>query len=288
MLTCDRRKALAERMGDAERMAHISNNLGWLAYCLGDADQAIEHYSYSLQVWTASGGRVMSAIVRTNLGAAELANGDSSRALAYLNEAVAALEEAGARGQLAETRRYLALAHLAAGDLAAAREAAELALALAREAEAPLDEAGAQRVLGQIALAAGELDEAVAALEASRDPVEQPGKPLRVGADVDRLGGGVPGTGSPSRGARPVGRGSRDIYRTRCKSRFGARCRATEDSGCLALASAWQRASQCILSSNSVAVPSDLKTNAQGSVGHSREASHRPARARFMSSGSTP
>ncbi len=89
-------QSLAERMGDTERKARISNNLGWLAYCLGDADQAIEHYLYSLQAWTASGGRVMSAIVRTNLGAAELANGDAGRALAYLNEAAAALEEAGA------------------------------------------------------------------------------------------------------------------------------------------------------------------------------------------------
>jgi tetratricopeptide (TPR) repeat protein len=161
-------QSLAERMGDAERKARISNNLGWSAYCLGDADQAIDYYLYSLQVWTTSGGRVMSAIVRTNLGAAELANGDTGRAFAYLYEAVAALEEAGALGQLAETRRYLALTHLAVGDVASAHAAAALALALAREVEAPMDEAGAQRVLGQIALAAGELEGAVGALEASR------------------------------------------------------------------------------------------------------------------------
>ncbi len=162
-------QGLAERMGDTERRAHISNNLGWLAYCLGDASQAIEYYSYCLQVWTASGGRVMSAIVRTNLGVAELANGEAGRALTYLTESSAALEDAGARGQLAETRRYLALAHLAAGDPDAARDAAATALELARAAEAPLDEAGAQRVLGQIALAAGALDGAVAALTASRN-----------------------------------------------------------------------------------------------------------------------
>ena len=160
-------RSLAERMGDTERKAHISNNLGWSAYCLGDADQAIEYYLYCLQVWTASGGRVMSAIVRTNLGAAELANGNTVRALAYLNDASGTLEEAGARGQLAETRRYLALAHLAAGDLAAAQFAAHSALELAREAESPVDEAGAQRVLGQIALAASAPNQAVTALEVS-------------------------------------------------------------------------------------------------------------------------
>lgn len=162
-------QSLAERMGDAERKARIGNNLGWLAYCLGDANQAIEYFLYCLQAWTASGSRVMSAIVRTNLGVAELANSNASQALAYLTESTAALEEAGARGQLAETRRYLALAHLATGDLIAAREAAESALVQSREVEASLYEAGAQRVLGQIAFAAGAHDEAVGALETSRD-----------------------------------------------------------------------------------------------------------------------
>lgn len=163
-----RAQRLAERMGDAERKARISTNLGWLAYCLGDAARAIEHYSYSLQTWRTSGSRVMSAIVRTNLGAAELAIGDSQHALTLLQEAAAALEEAGARGQLAETRRYLAQAYLATGDLATAQAEAQLALALARAAEAPLDEAGARRVLGQIALAAGQATAAVTSLEASR------------------------------------------------------------------------------------------------------------------------
>lgn len=181
-------QSLAERMGDSERLARVNNNLGWLAYCLGDSARAIEHYDFSLQVWIASGGKVMSAIVRTNLGAAELARGDTETALALLRKAEVVLEDAGAVGQLAETRRYLAQARLAAGDLLAAQEAAQSALALSRAAEAPLEEAVAWRVLGQIAFANGKLADAISALETSRALLADQGNRYELAQTLTSLG----------------------------------------------------------------------------------------------------
>lgn len=161
-------RALAERMNDGARLAIASANLGWLTYCLGDIDQAIDAYTYSLAVWEESGARLMCAIVRSNLGAAELARGDHAAARDYLQQAIDVLEEVAAHGQLAETRRHLALSFLGGGDVDAAQREAENALALARATEAEVDEAAAQRVLGQIALARDDLASAAEALGSSR------------------------------------------------------------------------------------------------------------------------
>ncbi|MCC7355849.1 MAG: AAA family ATPase [Anaerolineae bacterium] len=160
-------RALAERMNDSERLARANLNLGWLAYCLGDTERAIDAFVHSLRTWTESGARLMGAIVHNTLGAAELACGQHTAALAHLQRAVDVLVEVGAHGQLAETRRFLALTHLAIGDLPTAHKEAGEALDLARTAEAQLDEAAAQRVLGQVALAEGNLDAAASALAAS-------------------------------------------------------------------------------------------------------------------------
>ncbi|MBI3942474.1 MAG: tetratricopeptide repeat protein [Chloroflexi bacterium] len=178
---------LAERMNDSERLARDNANLGWLAYCLGDDQRAIQAYTYSLSIWTQSGASLMCAIVRSNLGAVELARSNYLSALDYLHEAKEALEKIGARGQLAETYRYLALAHLMNGYLAAAHVNAEQSLILARGAEERLGEGGALRVLGQVALAEGELDSAAEALRASHALLEDVGSRYELGQTLVAL-----------------------------------------------------------------------------------------------------
>ncbi len=158
---------LAKRMNDRNRQARGYANLGWIAYCLGDSDSAIESFKMSLSIWGENDARLMCAIIQTNLGAVELARGDYQAAEETLQSAIETLTDLDARGHLAEAYRYLALVHLSEGDRVAAYKEAKQALRLARESEATIDEAAAQRVLGQIALSADALVPAAEALSES-------------------------------------------------------------------------------------------------------------------------
>jgi tetratricopeptide (TPR) repeat protein len=164
--------ALAERMNDADSLARINANLGWTAYCLGEADRAIEAYEYCLRIWGPRGARLMCGIIRSNLGAAELARNNSSLAIKNLRQAKQELEEIDAKGQLGEACRFLALAYAATGRFAEAYQAAHQALELSLVTQTVVDEAVAQRVLGQVALAAGVLGPAHRALDSSRAILE--------------------------------------------------------------------------------------------------------------------
>ncbi|MDX6505960.1 MAG: hypothetical protein QOG06_604, partial [Gaiellaceae bacterium] len=151
--------AVAEALGDPQRMGVASSNLGNLALYEERWDEARSRYERALELYRGVSPRD-AAITLENLGLVAAAAGDLDAAEALLDEAIALSLEHEAPREVASARRDLAWVSLSRGDLERARELLVSAAGTFDELADRANAADCLEAFAALAVAEGELDEA--------------------------------------------------------------------------------------------------------------------------------
>jgi predicted ATPase/DNA-binding SARP family transcriptional activator len=176
--------AVAEQLGDSQRMGVASSNLGNLALYEERWDEARSRYERALELYRGVSPRD-AAITLENLGLVAAAAGDLDTAETLLEEAIALSVLHEAPREVASARRDLAWVLLAGGDLERTRELLVSAWATFGELTDRANAADCLEAFAALALAEGRLEEAarlLGAAEAIRDAIGSVRQP-----DQDRL-----------------------------------------------------------------------------------------------------
>jgi class 3 adenylate cyclase/tetratricopeptide (TPR) repeat protein len=176
-------EAIAQRLGDEDRLARAYSYLINYHYLLGDTRRTIEYGTRCLDIAGRRGDLALATLARRYLGHSHHAQGQHRLARQVLEENVASLETLDA-ADVDATTSYVASRSWLAWTLAdqGEFERAEAALALARtraeDARHPYSQAIAWTIAGQVRLERGDAEGAVAPLSRSLALCEQATLPV--------------------------------------------------------------------------------------------------------------
>jgi tetratricopeptide (TPR) repeat protein len=163
---------------DPSLTGKIEQNLGIVANIRGDWSQALDHYSRSLNAYTAGADQRGCAIAHHNLGMLHADRKQWQQADSHYQTSQDLAAAAGDRhlGGIATMNR--AEVRLAKGDCEAARAGAEEALQVFNEIEARRDKAAAHRLLGMVLRQRGQIALAESHLRAALEIAASASCPL--------------------------------------------------------------------------------------------------------------
>jgi len=165
---------LSERLGDGEALAHGYFQASIIAERKGQWVLARSYAERAKELYEEQEDRLYVGRLLNNLGGLAFLLGDSERAAELLKEAFAVSLEAGSKPDAAQAVSSLAQVNLRTGRPELAEEQARQALSLIDGRVDFLDEEGnAQLVLGRALLEQGMLDESERALAAAESAFEQ-------------------------------------------------------------------------------------------------------------------
>jgi tetratricopeptide (TPR) repeat protein len=128
----ERSLTLARELDDPRRLVSALNNLGNVAFFLGETEAAEELYGQSLEQSRALGSDHTTAISLENLGCVRLVQGDVDDAVDLLREAVELTRRLGELRAVASTEAWLGRALVLRGDTDGARPLLANSLHVAR------------------------------------------------------------------------------------------------------------------------------------------------------------
>jgi tetratricopeptide (TPR) repeat protein len=167
-------EALAERLGDDQRLGQVAGHLCIYFSAMGEYDRAIAAGQRALALATTSGAFDVQVTAQTRLGQVYYTGGDFRQALDVARRAIALLtgEQCAARFDMVAlptvaSRGYVTGCLAELGDFAEGRGVAEEAIRMAEVAEQPYSIAAAYWHAGLISRRQGDIQRAVLALERS-------------------------------------------------------------------------------------------------------------------------
>ena len=161
--------ARLEPRGDHTQLGRVYNNLGLVAWRMGDLPRAESHFDHALRLFGADGDPRTIGNIHSNLGLVYEDSGDTSAAEAAWRRAIALLADAGDDSFHANALSNLGELLEARGTVAAAQDLHEKALALRRRVGHTRGEVTSRVALARTALALGETERASAHVEAALD-----------------------------------------------------------------------------------------------------------------------
>jgi len=166
--------AIAERLGDRDRLARILGSAGYTLGALGEHQRAIEIAQRGRALAEESGNLLSIAGADAMMGRANYALGNYARTIETASRAFAAVEvESGydrfgpqSKFQAVGARVWVSMSLAEQGHFAEANTRVEEAIAIADKAEAPHERVWSRFGAGRVAFVQGELERAAAFLEA--------------------------------------------------------------------------------------------------------------------------
>lgn len=152
-------RARFEELGLATRAGKCFNNLGVVAYVLGQWKEATRHWEGALQVCERTGDQQEQVALANNLGVLYRDQGDLQRSTASFKRALAVAERVGLERMVAAILGNLGETHLRAGRLTEAVRTLDRAMSLARKLGARDEEAECTRRLAEAELRSGGFDD---------------------------------------------------------------------------------------------------------------------------------